>query len=353
MATDRQLLDLEVSQRVEGYRFDLLNSANQVIGALQPMTTVSIGNDSSRGIKRTMSNFKMTPADTAAVDVLSDRVRPWMVLGNGSQYPLGVFLWAQAARRRLSYGVSSDGSLGDLGIVLAQPLVASRTIPAGALVTSALAEVANEAGLFDLQLDSSSATVGAPMTYQGGQPSVTYVKVLDDLAGIGGFLSPYFLTTGVLRVRANPDLTTITPTLVYNDGGRVYEDSIVEQNDTLTAPNRYRAVDTAATNAEVYGDYVLPAEYPHSYARRGFYLTKRIEATGLANNDAAAAYAQAYALQDPKAYETVNFASPNDPRHETFDAITFRGETYMELSWAMTLAEGGPMTHTAKRLFLI
>ncbi len=354
MATEAQILDGLVAQRVETYWFDLLDKANTRIGSIYPERTVTLANDSSQGIKRRLTGFKLTPSDASSVNPLAMRVQAWARIGSTSApRSLGIFLWADHLKHRMRHGLTAEGSLGDQGIVLSVPLIASRTITSGTLVTDAITSLLNEAGIYSIEMDASTATVGAPMTYQGGQSGITYAKVLGDLANIGGFLSPYFLSSGVCRVRTQPDLTTITPTLIYNDGGRVFADSIVESNDLLTAPNRYRAVDTAATSAEIVGDYALPSSYPHAYDNIGIYKTKRIEATGLGNNDAAAAYAQAFALQDPKAYETVSFSSPNDPRHETFDAITFRGDTYLELSWSMPLAPGGPMSHTAKRLFLV
>lgn len=351
MATATEVLDGLVSQRTEAYFFDVLDKANQRLGSVYPERVVTCANDTTQGIKRRLTGFKLTPSEASDVNPLTMRVQAWARV-SGTPFSLGIFLFADHLQHRMRHGLTSESSLGDQGVALSVPLIASRTITSGTLVTDAMTALLNEAGIYSIEMDASTATVGAPMTYQGGQQGVTYTKVLGDLANIGGFLSPYFLASGTCRVRLQPDLTTITPSLIYNDGNRVFEDSIVEQNDLLTAPNRYRAVDTAATEAEIAGDYVLPASYPHAWANTGVYKTKRIEATGLGNNDAAAQYAQAYALQDPKAYETVSFSSPNDPRHETFDAITFRGDTYLELSWQMPLAPGGPMSHTAKRLFL-
>lgn len=353
MATATQILNAEVAQRVEGYRYDLLDKHNAKIGEVYPTRTPSMSNDSSQGVVRRLSNFKLTPTDTAAINVLSDRVQAWMLVGSaGTPYSLGIFLWAQQLVRRMRHGLVGEGALGDQGIILAQPLIASRTITAGSLVTDAMRALFDEAGVYDVDIDASTATVGSPMTYQGGQPSITYITVLNDLANMAGFLTPYFLTSGRGRVRLAPDLTTIDPTLTYNAGTRIYNESVTVENNLLTAPNRYRAVGTSATTAEIAGDYVLPSTYPHSYAERGFYITKRIESSGIANNDDARAYAESYALQDPKAYETITFTSPWDPRHETLDPLTVLGNTYLELSYGGPLTAGGPMSHKAKRLFL-
>ena len=352
MATDAQVLDPnQWPFRVEGYTFNVLDATNKAIGTCTPAEGVVLTNDTTQTPMRRLSSFVLTPSDAAAIDPLSNRIQPVMRLPNGSLFPLGIFLYATASNHRRPWGVQREGDLGDLGVLLTQTLPGSLSFDSGTSITANLATVADMAGLSDTWIDASSATVGTPMSYVGSQSNTTFATVMAGLCTRAGFLAPYLLTSGQLRCRVAPNLATVKPTITYAEGSNLQTDSMVESNDLLTAPNRWKVIDSAATNSEIVGIYVLPASYPNSKDRRGFYITKPVQAAGLANTVAANAAAQAAAFAEPLAYETVSFNSPNDPRHDTFDVISYRGATYVELGWSMPLVEGGPMTHTVKRIY--
>jgi hypothetical protein len=351
--TDATLLDLDgISVRTDRFRFDLLNAANVKQGEIHPVTFVKIDNSTGQAIKRRMSGFKLDPTEAADIDVLTDRVQPVMILENGSEYPLGVFLFADAATTRHSYGNDITATLIDQGLVIGQQLRTTVGVASGTNIGTAIATVAAQAGITSVYVDSTAASLGAPLVWPAGKSSATYGKVLADLAALGGFHDPYFSNTGVLTFRAltNPD--SITADLTYADGGRIIAESMTEWNDLLSAPNLYVVVDTASTGNPVTYEYELSADAPHSIARRGFAIPRYVEAPGIGNVDNALALAQTQALSDVLAWETIHFASPLDPRHDTFDVVAYRGVNYLELGWSMTLAPGGPMEHELKRVLL-
>lgn len=343
------LLD-DRAMRCEGARYDLYDPDGNLLGQLHPQRSPSLSNAGSGTVKRTLTNFTLGPDEAADVDVFTARVRPvWII--DGTEYPLGTFLWNEASESVRGYGSWMPSTLFDQGLVLAQRIDRTVGFGAGALASDAIRSVCEMAGFFDAAIDASSATIGSPVAWQAGKDS--WGKVLSDLCATAGLHDWYFTSAGVLTFRTITDLSGAVPTLVYGAGGRVVEGSISRKNDLLAAPNRFVAVDTSATNAPIVGVYDLPPEEaPHAVARRRFAIPDVFEVPGLGTVEAAEEAARNRAMTTPKAYETVTFASAIDPRHETFDAVSFYGVTYLEASWSMALTHGGAMTHELRRVYL-
>lgn len=339
-----------IGQRTEGMRFELRSPAGAYLGAVTPQTVVTIENQTEGVLKRTISNFVLPPDVAADVNLVSDRVWPYWVLSDGTQYQLGVMLFAAAAQQRRSYGLFATTKLLDQGLVLGQPTPYTIGFGEGTYVTDAIGTVFEMAGIYGASIDASAVTISAPIGWPAGAQT-TFAKILSELCGIAGLSDWYFSNTGVAKVVALPDIDAAVPTLLYNEGGRIIAGSMVEENDLLSAPNRYIAIDTAAKDVPVIGVFNLPDAAPNSITKRGFAMTKVIEAPGVGTVDAAELYAANYAQTDPRTHEVVSFASSPDPRHDTFDVIQYLGVTYQELSWSLAGAPGGPHHHKAKRVY--
>lgn len=351
-AAGTALLDLTATMsRAEQVRFDVLDIANRVVGAVNPVVPATIGVDSSQQIKRKLSNFHLSPGDVSGINPLVHRIRPWWVLSTGDEYPLGTFLFADVQSQRFSYGLTLSASLVDQNLLLSQQLAESLSFPAGTTASAAITATVNAAGIYTAQIAASSYTFGSPLAFPSGASGTTYASVLDAICAKAGYYSPYFDSSGVLQVRATVTVASVTATLNYVDGGRIIAASITESNDLLAAPNRFLVIDTSATTGAVTYPYLIPAAAPHSYEKRGFYLTKVIESPGVGSVTQAQAVGAAYGASTPQAYETVVFSSPADPRHDTFDVINYRGTNYLETKWSLTCAPGGPMTHTVMRVY--
>lgn len=353
MATTAELLDLEVVvTRAEKVRFDLVDKLGVVLGELHPRAPAQISNDSAQQIKRRLSNLLITSSEYADVNPLAHRVKPYWVLENDDELPLGLFLFADASSQRYTYGQTMTATLVDQGLILAQEIGSSLGFTAGTTAAEAITQVVNAAGIYDASIDSNQFTLSSPLAWPAGKSGTTYAKVLEDLCLKAGYHSPYFDNDGDLIIRAATDLSTSTAAYDYVDGGRIIAGSIVEANDLLNAPNRFLVVDTSATTGSVTYEYLIPETAPHSYQTRGFYMTKTVEAPGVGNVEQARAVAEAHYQQTPQAYEIVSFSSPADPRHDTFDVVNYRGTNYLEVGWSLTLAPGGPMTHKISRVYL-
>lgn len=347
------LLDLDTTDtRGESFRFDLTDITGAVIGELHPATGCKIANSTSQQIKRKLSSFKITPDEYAYVNPLTDRVRPYMVLSDGTEWPMGVFMFADVSTVRYSYGLEMQCSLVDQGLILCQKISTNVAFDAGTTATEAIISVMEMAGFYDAVVAESTFTFGSPIAYPAGKSGTTYAKILDDITKKAGYYSPYFDNEGVPTVSmANTSISSTWADLVYEDGGRIASGSMTESNDMLTAPNSFLVIDTSATTGDVSYSFAIPADAPHSYENRGFWITETIEVPGVGNVEQAAAVASAYFAMTTQSYETVKFSSPTDPRHDTFDVIKYRGNTYLETEWSISCEVGLPMTHTAVRSY--
>lgn len=353
--SDADLLDLLFGQRTSSFRYYLLDAANQRVGTLDVDVTAGhpvVANAINRTIKRTMSQFVLPPATRADVDPLVHRVQPCMVLANGTEWPLGILLWATMTDEQWEFGDFGHGQLGDQGVILSQPVSSTRSYAPGVLVTDALEAEFADAGLVAWDIDPTITTrIGAPVAWPAGTERS---RICAELCAKAGAFSPWFSNAGVATVRRSTDLNTTTPDLIYDVGpaSRVLRGSRTRSNDVLDAPNQYVVIDGSAAASPIVGVYDAPDAAPHSRARRGFTVARVIQEDGLESPAAATERARAAYDAATLAYEHAQFSGPPDPRHDTFQVIQYQGVNYREQGWSMPLREGSEMVHDLRRSYL-
>jgi hypothetical protein len=167
---------------------------------------------------------------------------------------------------------------------------------------------------------------------------------MESLCAMAGFLPPYFNNSGILVCRAAPDLVSASPDFSYGANTVVYPGTAVMSDDILTAPNQYLVVGSSA-QIELVGIFDVPDVAPNSFANTGRYRRKTIDVQGLTTQaDANAAAAAAYA-SDSSTYTWLSFDTPVDPRHDTWDIVSFDGVNYRQLGWGIECHSGGTMHH--------
>lgn len=350
------VLELDgTAHRVETYRFDLLDAANNLIGQDIPVEAdqpATVTNDINRNIRRTLEGIRLSPSVLSDIDTLTERLMP-VANVDGTDRECGVFLFGDHRRSRFSWGDESQSTLVDQCAILDDPIEVSIGYAAGTSVTSALADIADQAGIVSVQIDMVATTIEAPVGWAVGQ--ATRLQILTELCALAGLYSPYFSNTGVLVCRSAPALASATADFTYGLGdatsGRVYDGTIDVRDDLLSAPNRYLAVSTDATEGEVSGYFDVPDSAPYSSANRGRTITTVIRAQGLADQGAAQAAAEAAYAQDSSTYQWVGFDAAPDPRHDTHDFVAFDGDLFREQGWKLTLAPGGPHHHDLRRVY--
>lgn len=340
-----------IRRRVDRFVFDVLDNNNSVVGNLQPSRDrpANVSVDTSRGIMRTLTGIHVDAVRQLGISTVSARVRPAMVLQDGSSWPLGVFLFGDASRPRRSWGLELDATMVDPLYILSQPVGRYASFPAGTVCTSAALQLAQEVIFTPYAVTASTQTTGVDKAYT---PDQSRQAIINDLLTIAGYFPVYFDNSGVMTFRPAPAATVFdSPTFDYEPGGRIIKDSIIESDDLLTAPNRYVVIDSGATASTVSASYDLPYTTPNSIVNRGFAVTKVIRTQGVQSNDAAFAAAVAAAQADARTFRTVSFKSTHDPRHDTFDLVRFLGNVYRELSWSVDLRAGAQMSHKITRVY--
>lgn len=359
MATTTDLLDLDgIGQRAESFRFDLLDKSLHRIGTVQVPrlggTIPEIENVTTRATKRAMRGFQLPPGTADDVNPYTDRIRPVMVLENGAEIHMGVFLFLSATSYIQSQGTTLGSDLADQGLILDQPIVETLSFAPYANIADCLVRCFDIAGFTPDRyvIDQLNATLGT--TGVQWRAGTRLVSCMNQLCARGGAYSVFFTASGLGRVKVVQDISQIPPTVSYAYGpnGNVIRDSIVATSQTIFAPNRYLVTDTSANAAPVTGTYVVPATAPHSFENIGYYRTQVITEQGLPDTFAAQRRAMVEYVQDAADYLWASFSGVIDPRHDTFDIIAVDGDRYRELKWGpVQLAPGAIMPHDLRLIY--
>jgi hypothetical protein len=347
------LLDLSTTgQRSTSYRFDLLDRYETVIGELHPDAdagTPTITFDTSRFICRDMSNFNLTPNERGEINTLTDRVRVWMVLPDGYEFSMGVFLFADEGIPRTGWGDAMSATLVDKGMILDQPVTRSVNAPANRDVRAVLLSLIAATGVSSA-IDSPSiawSALGQPVSWPAG---TLRSQILSDLCAQTGYERPWFDRAGVCQVKQLIDADTEHDTILYDRN--VYSATTVFTNDLLHTPNQTVVISSDAQDQAYVGIYNVPAGLPWSAAQRGFVIAEVHNLEGINSLTQAEAAARSIAIGGRNReifVEHATLAGPPDPRHDGHDVIEFDGFRWLEESWSLQLSAGGPMTHTMRR----
>lgn len=350
---------LDWPQRTESIEWKVYDVDNNELGLLMvgkdPLPQIT--NDTTRAIRRNVQSLQVAARPLYDVDnghyyagdisTLTMRARPFWVMGDGTRYPLGVYVWGDDSTVQQGSGQSpSIGSLTDLCTVLDQPLDDSIGYAQGQFVIDAIMQVVDDEGLSTDGIENSEATFGVAVGWAAGRD--TFLTVLDGLCKNAGFLPPYFDNDGLLRCRPAPNIATASPDFEYGFGdGGVMPGSSVFSNDLMTAPNRYVIIG-GNPDAELVGIFDVPASAPNSFANIGRYRRKTDTVQGIstqaqADQAAAAAYAS-----DISTYTWLSFDARAEPRHDTWNIVSYDGINYREVGWTLECKPGGKMSHALR-----
>jgi hypothetical protein len=357
------LLDLDegIGQRFGSFEFELLDQSNSYLGRLtvDADSPPKVSNSINRTVKRVMSGLHLPPDVTADIDTMRHRVRPVYVQQNGQRHNLGVYLFADASRMWMLYddgpfapvglGKELDGNMADQLATLNQGSRGINFYGPGHGVQAALEQQLEVSGVVQWELDPTDATFTQWTVWKPNEKRLT---VINDLLRMAGYYSLWFDNDGVAQLREVPSLDAADLTINYRNSNTVDATSIVESDDQLETPNTYVVVNSAFTEAPVWGEWQVPASSPHSYDRRGFWVVKELDMQGVESNAAAAKAAKAYGQADYATYKWLSYRTAFDPRHDTFDVVGwFDGDRYREQSFQYTLQEGADMDHELRRVY--
>lgn len=348
---DRTLADVDpffdladgTGQRQATFRFELIDgTTGGKIGDLTPLKGSSLTHNTAQTIKRSLS-LKLGVSDSADVDTVSDRVDPYMVLPDGTEFPLGRFVFTDNSRQKFTSGNISDMALVD------EMLIVDQQIETGISGDNRSVDI-----VITETMDTFTYVVdleGSPFfTNQSWAAGSNRGSILQALALTGDYFSPWFDHTRTLRFIRSFDPADSVPTFDYDAGNQVLRAGIIERDDLLIAPNRFITISNTNTGkTPVFGVADVPESAPHSIAKRGFVVTSVQDISAL-NTTQAQAVATNLALRQT-VFETVTLNTAPDPRHDSYDVIMWQGEKWLELAWTLQLEEGAPMSHLLRKAY--
>lgn len=340
------LLDLDpwVGQRQCTFRFSVINgTTGENRGEIHPLRNATLTHDTTRTIKRQLA-ISLGVEDTAYVNTISDRILVEMVFPNGQTYPLGRYMFTDATRQ-----VYTSGRLGQMALNDEMFLVDQEILVGIGFDTISIIDAINDVliGLpINYTAESSSERVTQSWTIGTNRGSI-----LESLATVGDYFSPWFDNTGVLRFIRSFNPATKIPDLDYDNGNQVLRSNIVESDDLLTAPNTFVVIsNTTLEGSPAVGIATVPDSAPHSVTNRGFAIVEQLDL-----QVATASQAQTVAqnlVNRQTVFEQVNLVTAPDPRNDGYNVIRWQGDLWLELAWSMALTEGGEMNHLLRKAYV-
>lgn len=342
-------LDLEpwVGQRQASFRFELVNGiTGERLGDLHPIRTATLTHDTTRTMKRQLS-LDLGIADSAAINPISDRVRPYMTLHNGTvEYPLGQYMFTDASNLVTTKGRLGAAVLNDEMFLVDQEItsaIANTGSSADALITTILDSLET---LITYSLEPSPFTVSGSWSTGSNRG-----QILEAIAVQGDYFSPWFDHSNTLRFIRTFDPAPRLPDFNWDVGNKVIRSTILETSDIFTAPNRFMVISNDATDptAEVSATADVPATAPHSIANRGFVIA-RVEDLQLSDTTQAQAVVNGL-VNRLTVFERIGISTAPDPRHDSYNVIHWEGANWLELAWSMPLKEGAAMSHLLRKAY--
>lgn len=338
------ILDLNtgIGQRSCTFRFQLINGVTgQHLGDITPIRAASLTHDTTRTIKRQMS-LPLGVEDTAAINTLTDRVLLYMVMADGTEYPLGRYMFTDAARVFTTAGRLGAMALNDEMFLVDQEITAGINGVGRAISTLIGLVLADLLITFALE---PSEFISAEAWGLG----TTRGQILEAISVSGDYFSPWFDNSGVLRFIRTFDPAQQVADFDYDSGFKVYRDQILETDDLLVAPNRFTVISNAAEDPDnpVFATGDVPVNAPHSIPNRGFVIANT-QSLQLSTESQAQAVIQGL-INRQTVFERVSLSTPPDPRHDSYNVIKWQGALWLELAWSMSLVEGGAMNHLLRK----
>jgi len=334
-----------IGQRAVSYRFDLVDGVTgEKLRELHPYFGANLRHDTGLTVKRRLT-MALGTEDTAAVDVVNNRVDPFMVMADGTEYPFGRYVFTADPRELFTSGDEANVSLVDEMLIVDQPLSFSVN-GTGVTADQVVAQVMESFPQVTYEVASSEYLLNQtwPAGSGGGQ-------ILQSAALNGDYFAPWFDNHRRMRMVRSFDPGTAVPTIDLDSGNRVFQEGIVQTSDILQAPNRFIAISNSSVSLDfpVVGVADIAESAPHSFRNRGFYV---VSVNDIQARDTRTAQAVANNLaRRQTVFEYVELSTAADPRHDSYDVITWQGEKWLELSWSLEMTPGGQMTHFMRKAY--
>lgn len=291
-----------------GYRFELLDNEENLIGELLTVTGGNLSWDAYASVKGGGTLDVLD--DGTPIDWLNTRVRPFVLrtrLGMGTptvETPLGVFLsaapstnWDKTGGQR-SVEVVDKLSILDTDVPMDSSGLKALTyaVPAGANIVATVKALIDATGEATPAIQPSTKTLTAPIVWERG---TTRLKIINDLLEVGQFFSlfcdgqgQYQVVNYVQPTDREPLYDLATP---YSKGDNSLMAPAWKQDRNIySIPNRYVVVTVGDGESEGLTATAVNVdpESPYSYAARGRWITQTQVGVDAADQAGLDAYAR-------------------------------------------------------------
>ncbi|HHY95075.1 MAG TPA: hypothetical protein GX513_08715 [Firmicutes bacterium] len=351
---------LHAASRVLSFRYELLDSQGRKKADLAGVLGGRIEYNSLAEIKRTAT---FTLEDSAEVNYLSDRIKPWVRLrmpdGGWAEWPQGVFLLTTPPRRVSRAGVvTREVQAYDLLQVLVDDKLADRyTVSVGTNYIAAVKAVLDGAGLTRQNLTPTDKTLPADRDWP---PGTKKLSIVNDLLGSINYKSLWIDENGTAVAEPYRSPAERAPEYTYRDDeASVIFPEVGQSLDLFGVPNKWVLVVSQPDRTVLTSTYTNNnPDSPTSTVSRGRAIVdyREVDAADQASLDAMAAR---IAFEASQVYEQVEFETAIMPFHSDSDVIELHytklgiAHKYSEVAWGFDLKAGARMYHRVRRVITV
>lgn len=339
-------LDLSryVGKRTEKFIFQWIDGiTGQIFGYLHPKAdSVTLSHNTESSIKRQL-DLELDFNETSQVNIIRDRILPFIVI-DGISYPLGRYMFTDDTQNVKSEGNFGSYTLLDESFAIDTELDAGWS-PQGRSIPISIRQLLSPIPFIRTRIEPS------PFDAIGSFAIATSrLSVLETYEELGDYFPFWMDHEGVLRMIRTKDPAVEVPDFSYDDNPSIVP-GIAKTTDLFTRPNRFVVIgDTNNSSSQpIVGRADIPSSAPHSIQNRGFVVPK-IDRKSVSSVGQATAIARNLALRDT-VIENLEFDTPLDPRHDSYNVLHLLGENWLEYAWSMDLRAGGRMSHSARRFY--
>ena len=333
-------------QRVEHFTWNWVNGVTgEVKGKVFPSSSdpPTLSHDTSSSVKRQLS-INLDSIDTSLIDVITDRILPYVKIGTDPAWPLGRYMFTNETDSLSTGGDRGSFTLLDEGFAIDQQLdqAFSSTDP----VNQAIIDLVSQVSFIKMDIEPT------PFRAVGSfSPGSTRGQALTNYTTQGDYF-PYWMGNDSFfhMIRTRDPASTI-PDFDYDTNNLIVLDSIARSSDVLNAPNRFVVIgnSSGAAKQELVGRYDVPPSAPHSIVSRGFVIPNVVNAQ-VNTQEQVTAMARNLGIRQT-IFERISFDTAIDPRRDSYNVTRFRGENWLELAWSMTCVAGGKVRVTMRKSY--
>lgn len=349
---------LHAANRVLSFRYELFDKNGVFKKHLTDVLSATVEYNALAAIKCTA---KFEILDSAGVDWLNDRIKPWARLrmqdGGWAEWPLGMFLLTTMPRAADSSGVVTRSiEAYDLAQILADDRVTDRyEVAAGANVIAEVRDLLDSAGIAAQNLTGSSKELPGARSWD---PGTSKLQIINDLLHAIAYDDLWFDENGTAVAAPYVSPVWRASAYTYQDDDQSVMFPEVEQSlDLWNVPNKWVRYVSESDVAVMRSEYTnANPDSPTSTVSRGRTIVD-VESVDAVDQGTLDALVAQEAFEASQVYEVVQLTTAIMPMHSHRDVITLAYSTmeisatkYEEIAWAFELRAGATMKHALRRV---